>query len=379
MRDLRLRADFAKRGVFLGNNAILAQDGVTFANGVRAYNPANDHLAGFKDDWRLAADAFPHLVSADLRDARQAMDAQPGLVTTPNAGVPLLFTSIIDPEVTRVIFAPTKAVEILGGETQRGTWIDQVAYFPIVENTGSTASYGDYSNNGAVDVNGNWVPRQPYHWQTFKRYGERQQAMWGAAGLNYAAELDMSVAIKFAQTSNTIYFNGVSGIANYGLLNDPSLLATISPTTKALGGTAWTNASAAEMFADVLKLYNQLLAQMGSNIDRNTPMTLALSPERESLLSTLSAFNVSARETIVRNWPNLRIETAPQYNTGGGQLMQLIVNAYLGQKTAVPGYTDKMRNHALITEASAWAQKVSAGSWGTIIRRPIAIAGMLGI
>ena len=50
-----------------------------------------------------------------------------------------------------------------------------------------------------------------------------------------------------------------------------------------------------------------------------------------------------------------------------------------GVRTAYPAYTEKQRAHALITEASAWSQKNSAGSWGTVIRRPIAIAQMLGI
>ncbi|MCG6162419.1 hypothetical protein, partial [Leptospira bandrabouensis] len=113
-----------------------------------------------------------------------AADAQPGLVTTPNAGIPLMFASIVDPEVINIIFQPLNAVEILGGEAQRGTWVDQVQYFATAEFTGQVATYGDYSNNGEVDVNANWTPRQPYHWQAFKRYGEQQLARYGAAGLN---------------------------------------------------------------------------------------------------------------------------------------------------------------------------------------------------
>jgi len=38
-----------------------------------------------------------------------------------------------------------------------------------------------------------------------------------------------------------------------------------------------------------------------------------------------------------------------------------------------------MRAHALVTHASSWSQKNSAGTWGSIIRYPIAIARMLDI
>lgn len=374
MRDPQLRAELAERGVHFPLNAIMAHDGTP---------EQQARYARWRQNWVLAATDNPSLVAPDLRMALDtlAADAQPTLVTTPNAGIPLMFASIVDPEVVRIVFQPLNAVDILGGEAQRGTWVDQVAFFPTAEYTGSVATYGDYSNNGAVDVNANWTPRQPYHWQAFKRYGEQQLARYGAAGLNYEAELSGSLAYKFQQVSNDIYFSGVSGLTNYGLLNDPSLPAAVSPLTKAdtSQGVTWIKATAVEKFNDVKKLFSQLVTQMGGNVKMDAQMTLALSNTRQVDMVTTNDFGITLRQMLKEAFPNMRIVTAPQYSTQSGELMQLILDAYQGQRTALPAYTEKLRAHAMITEPSAWAQKNSAGSWGTIIKRPIAIAQMLGL
>lgn len=369
MRDPILRRELAERGVFFPATAILAHDGTP---------ETKARYQGWRRDWRMAADQNPDLVSSDLR---LAMDAQPGLVTTPNAGVPILFTSIVDPEVVRMIFAPMRAAEILGGETQKGSWTTQVAYFPTVESTGQVATYGDYSENGAVDVNPNWIPRQPYHWQAFKRYGERRLAQWGEAGINYSSELDMSMTLVFNKFSNKTYFYGVSGLVNYGLLNEPSLIAPITPATKAdtSHGVTWISGTANEVYEDVRQLYQQLNTQMGGNVEMDDAMTLVLSTNRQSDLGKTNEFGLTARQIIKENFPNLTIKFAPEYSTTSGELMQLLLPSYEGTQTALPAYSEKLRAHALVTEPSAWSQKMSAGSYGTILRRPIAIAQMLGI
>jgi hypothetical protein len=374
MRDQNLAAEFAEYGVYFPANAILAEDGKG-ADG--SYDAGKDILRQWKRNWRIAADAMPELVAPELR---LAMDAQPGLVTTPNAGIPLLFSAIVDPQVVRTVFQVLSAESVYGPAQQKGSWVTSVDYFPLVESVGSVASYGDYSNNGAVDVNVQWTPRQPFPYQTFKRYGEKQMARWGQAGINYSTELDIARQTKFNQFQNNSYFFGVAGLINYGSLNDPSLITAIAPFTKAAGGTAWTNATADEEYNDIaLKLYVQLVAQMGGNVKADTPMTLALSTTREPLLGRKTQYGITVREYLMQQFPNLTIETAPQFSTQAGELVQLIINNVDGVQTFVPAYTEKLRSHAIVTEPSAWAQKMSAGTYGTILRRPIAVASMIGI
>lgn len=368
MRDLNLRHELAALGVHFPPTAVTTDSA--------------DVFQAWGRDFRVAADANPAVLAVSERDAlaqmRLAQDAQPGMVTTTSAGIPAFLTNIVDPEVIRIVTQPMRAAQIIG-ETQKGDWTTLSTQFPIVEPAGQVASYGDYNNNGTTDANANWVPRQSFHFQTIERWGERQAAIWGVAAISYKSELDQSAALVMGKFMNRSYFYGIANLQNYGLLNDPSLIAAITPATKAGGGTSWNNATAQEIFTDVLALWQQLNTQMGGNIDMTDPMILALSTNRIAALSKVSSFNVSALTTIKQTFPNLTIQTAPEYTTGGGELMQLILPGYEGVRTAYGAFTEKMRAHPLVTGLSSWMQKLSAGTWGAIIRRPISIAQMLGI
>lgn len=319
------------------------------------------------------ADALPLRGNFNL-----AMDAQPILATTPNGGIPAFLTNTIDPEVIRTVFAPMRAAQIFG-ETKKGDWTTLSVQFPVVESTGEVSSYGDFNNNGSTGANVNWVPRQSYTLQTITQYGERELDMYGVAKINYASELSIASALVLAKFINKSYFFGVAALANYGALNDPNLIAPITPAVKGAGGLTWAVATAQEVYNDVLAIFGQLQTQMGGNVDMDARMTLALSPILAVQLNKVSQYNVTARTTIQTNFPNLEIITAPEYATVGGNLMQLILKDVDGVATTYCAFTEKLRAHPVIAGLSSFMQKKSAGTWGAILRRPIAIAQMLGM
>ena len=82
---------------------------------------------------------MPHVVSYipdEFKvDFGLAMDAQPTLQTTPNAGIPAFLTTMIDPSVYKILFAPNKAAKIFG-ERKVGDWTTETSFFPTVEHTG---------------------------------------------------------------------------------------------------------------------------------------------------------------------------------------------------------------------------------------------------
>lgn len=312
-------------------------------------------------------------------DALLAMDAQSPAVFPQNAGVPWQMTNIIDPETVRALVAPMKAAIILGGETKKGDWTTLSTQFPVTESTGFTSSYGDFNNNGNVGANFGWVPRQSYHFQTVTSWGEREADLYGAAAISYVTELNYASALVHNKFMNKSYFLGILGLQNFGLLNDPSLSAAITPTTKAATGTGWQLALPTEINADVQLLYSELQVQLGGNLDLASPMTLAMSPASEVFLLNTNSFGVSTADLLKKNFPNLKIVTAPEYGTVGGNLLQLILNEFDGIKTGFAGFTERMRNHALIPGLSSWQQKKSGGTWGVVIKRPLAIAQMLGV
>lgn len=321
-----------------------------------------------------------------------AMDSQTHLLTDPNSGVPALLTTLIDPEVFRILFSPTQAAAIYG-EVKKGTWLDQTAMFPVVEQTGEVSSYGDYNTNGSTGVNTNWPQRQSYLFQTIKQYGQLELERAGLARIGWVSELDASAAQVLNRFANLSYFFGIAGLQNYGALNDPNLSAALTPAVKAYGGTKWINngvvqATANEIYADIQSIYSQLVSQSGGLIDQNTPIVLALSPGSSVALTTTNAFGVNVTDLLKKNFPKIEIMTAVQYgvtstsNPNGvasGNFVQMIAKSIEGQQTAYVAFNEKMRAHPIVVDLSSFKQKVTAGTWGAIIRGAYGIAAMVGV
>lgn len=318
---------------------------------------------------------------ATLRIAQDgfACDAQPSLITTSNAGIPAFLSTFIDPKLIEVLVSPMKAAEVVGGEVKKGDWTTETAMFPMVESTGETSSYGDYSENGSVGVNSNFPQRQSYHYQVMSQWGERELERAGLARIDWANRINIASVLTLNKFQNKTYFFGVAGLQNYGLLNDPNLSAAIVPTTKAAGGTGWANATANEVLNDIAKIYKQAQTQANGLIELDTRMTLAMSPISEANgLTKVSDFNVSVADRIKKLYPNMAVRTAPEYSTASGELVQLIVDEVEGQRTADVAFTEKLRAHPIVVQSSSFKQKKSQGTWGCIIYRPVFITQMLG-
>ena len=337
---------------------------------------AGIHFMGVNPDFQADGAAMA------LRYAQDgfACDAQPALVTVSNSGIPAFLSTYVDPKLIEVLVSPMKAAEIVGDEVKKGDWTTETAMFPVVESTGVTSAYGDYSESGNAGVNSNFPQRQSFHYQVMTQWGERELERAGLARIDWANRMNIASALTLNKYQNKTYFFGVAGLQNYGLLNDPSLSAAISPTTKVVGGTGWANATANEVLNDVAKLFQQLQTQAKGLVDRDTRMTLAMSPLSDANgLTKVSDFNVSVADRLKKLYPNMTVKTAPEYTTGSGELLQLIVDELEGQRTASCAFTEKMRAHPIVVQSSSFKQKKSQGTWGTVIFRPFLIAQMLGI
>jgi Uncharacterized protein conserved in bacteria (DUF2184) len=355
----------------------------------RAHRP---HLEAQGMSWDSGAQVRHYLPDSWKRNIQLAYDAVPAFITDPNGGIPALLTTMIDPEVIRVLFTPNKAAEIFD-ERRKGTWLDNTAIFPVAEHGGEVSSYGDYAGGGQAQVNVDFPNRQAYLFQTFKEYGERELAQMGLAKLNWVSEKDQAAANVMGKFLNYTYFFGVAGLQNFGLLNDPNLTASITPATKAYGGTKWISggvvqATANEIYTDIQSLFFQLVQQTNGLVKADDPFTLAMSPQSEVALTATNTFNVNVRDLLKKNFPKMTVETAIQYgvsttsNTQGiaaGNLVQLIAQEVEGQDTGYCSFNEKMRAHPIIRKPSAFEQKVTGGTWGAIIRLPFAISSLLGV
>lgn len=344
--------------------------------GVKSYLPDE-----FRSDYRLAMDAM-------------AMDAPAGTLSTdPNSSVPAILTTYIDPEVYEIRFAPTDAALVLG-EVRKGDWLTDTAMFPVVEHTGEVTSYGDRNEDGLAGANTNWPQFQSYLFQVMMQYGERELERAGLARVNWVSELERSAADILNRFENFTYLFGVRGLQNYGLTNDPALPAALTPAAKQNGGVTWftaggaPNASANEVYNDIVALYEALVLANNGLVNKKTKLVLALSPGSEVALTFTNTFNVNVEDLLKKNFPNLRIQTVPQYgassslNSQGvaaGNLVQLIAEEVERQKTGYCAYNEKLRAHRIVPLASSFKQKKTGGTWGTIIRYPAGFQQMVGV
>lgn len=364
----------------------------TFEEAQAAWNANKDALIRAGVSWEYGAEPATFVPDEWRGNFDLAMDAQPQLQTNPNSSVPAFLTTMIDPEVYEVLFAPNHGADILG-EKRKGTWLDETAMFPTIEHTGEVSTYGDFNNNGVAGVNTNWPQRQAYLFQTIKEYGERELERAGLARINWVSEKDKAAATVLNKFLNFTYFFGVQGLQNYGLINDPDLQPSLTPAPKGYGGTKWVSggvvlATANEIYTDIQSMFYQMQQQTNGVADQETKYVLALGPAVQIALTATNTFNVNVSDLLKKNFPNIRIENAVQYQAittsnpqgvAGGNVVQLICEELEGQDTGYCSFNERMRAHPIIRGMSAFQQKVTSGSWGAVLRMPVAIVSMVGV
>jgi hypothetical protein len=384
---LSFRSVDEARAAFRQDREMLAAKGVILPGTMQRYLTEHEKQSGvLAFDGALGFDA--------VTGYQSGMSGLPGpLSTDPNAALPWMLTSAIDPEIIRVIFSPLEFAEILG-ERKAGVWTEQTRFFPIVEGTGEVSSYDDYNNNGRAGANFNYPQLQSYLYQTIIQYGELQIDRAGLAKINWVSELGLAAADLLNRFQNLSYAFGVQGLQNYGLLNSPYISAALTPAQKAWGGTSWFDngspaATANEVYNDIIAMVNQLVAQTNGALDINSPMTLVMSPQSQIAMTFANSFGAFVKAFLKEGYPNLKVKTAPQYGaqttnnpqgySTAGNYVQLIADQIQRQTVAYCAYNEKLRMHKIVPELSSWKQKQTSGTWGAVIRSPVAIASMLGV
>lgn len=304
--------------------------------------------------------------------AMDAADLTPHLVGTPNAGIPTYLTTYVDPKVIEVLVAPMKAAQLVG-ESKKGDWTTLTAAFIQAEPTTKVATYGDYSGDGDSGTNINYPQRQSYFFQTWSRWGERELEMAGAGRIDLASQLQYSSALGLAKFLNSSYLFGVSGLQNYGLTNDPRLVAPVA------SGVNWATAQPEAIFNSIKDMFKALQVQSQGIIEQDDELRLGMPPTALGDLNAVNSYGLSAAKLLKDAFPNLSIVTIPEYDTAGGRLVQMWAPMIEGQESATCAFTEKMRAHAVERYSSYFRQKKSAGTWGAVVFRPLACTQLLGV
>jgi len=93
----------------------------------------------------------------------------------------------------------------------------------------------------------------------------------------------------------------------------------------------------------------------------------------------VNSFGITVREFIAKTFPNVEYVTDPRYATQSGNVVQLIAESFNGNKTGYCSFNEKMRDHMVVRDLSSYKQKRTSGTFGFILKYPLAVSQLIGV
>jgi hypothetical protein len=151
--------------------------------------------------------------------------------------------------------------------------------------------------------------------------GRLEEARAAAMNYNSAENKRMQATISLEVQRNYIGFNGYNAGTGrtYGFLNAPGLPAYVNVPNGAAGTPTWATKTTLEIIADILNALQALRVQSGNRIDpKSRAITLAVAMSAIDYLATPTTLGYSVKQWMNENYPNVRIESAPELNAANG-------------------------------------------------------------
>ena len=303
-------------------------------------------------------------------------------LSTPSIGTPIQFLQSWLPGFVNVI-TQVRQIDALVGISTVGRWEDEEIVQGYSERTGNAVPYRDQTTVPLTGWNVNWERRSIVRFEQGFMVGRQEEAV--AAAMNYnSAEAKRSQAAESLEVQrNYIGFFGYnSGLGRtFGYLNDPSLPAYVNLPNGAGGFSTWASKTTLEIIADILGALQALRTRSGGNIDpKKTPLTLAVAMNSVDYLATVTTLGYSVLNWLSTNYPNVRIESAPELNAanGGANVFYLYAENFVANSTDDGSVFTQMVPAKFITIG---AQQLTKGyeedfgnaTAGVMVKRPWAV------
>lgn len=322
---------------------------------------------------------------------------------------PIQFLQNWLPGFVKVMTSARKIDKIIGIQTV-GSWEDEEIIQGIVEPSGVATEYGDHTNIPLSSWNANFERRSVVRGEQGINVGLLEEGRSAAMRLNSAETKRQGAAIQLEIFRNAVGFFGWNNGTNrtFGLLNDPELPAPI--TTSVAGGWIGTTGKPAtfqDITGDIRSWMAALRTQSQDNIDpQKDNLVLGLPTNRMDYLSVTTDFGISVRDWLEQTYPNVRIESAPEFQgtkttynsgTGNGATKPGVLGedslAYLFIEeidSSIDGSTDDGATFAQLVQtkfitlgvekrAKSYVEDYSSATAGTLCKRPWAVVRVLGI
>lgn len=316
------------------------------------------------------------------------MDALTGTVTTASITTPVQFLQTWLPGFVKIMTAARKIDEFVG-ITTAGSWEDEEVVQGVMEVTGTSQPYGDYTSVPLSSWNVNFERRSIVRFEEGMRVGVLEEARAAKIKANSAESKREGASLALEIQRNVIGFFGYNNGANrtYGLLNDPSLPAYVDVATGAGGDTTWASKTFLEITADIRAMAAALRTQSGDLIsaqDVNT--TLALATDVIEYMSVTSDYGISVQDWLFKTYPKMRVISAPELNgANGGENV-----AYLYAESVPDTSSDggkvfdqivpaKFQVVGVAKHAKGYEEDYTNATAGILCKRPFAVVRRSGL
>lgn len=338
------------------------------------YKKANQ--VGFDSDHVLLNSGLYSKIYSHL-----GMDAA---VTLPNAGVAAEFLQNMDRRFIDVFFAE-KTADKIGTKYKGGDWEMAIYRAMIRESVGTTRPYSDYSEEQNVNANINYLTRYVYRLELVKQWGDLQIAENARALNDYVNSINVAASNIISADLNSIFFYGVEGVQNFGILNEPGMPTPLTPAS--IGTTParvkWQDKTLQEIVVDLTTMLSNLYMQGQGIINQNTRLRLAMPPSILPILQgKISDFGYSSLQWIKDNLGNAIIDDVvlvPEFATDAGNFVMLWAPEINGSETINHVFGELYKSHGVHRRTSSYSEKVSASDFGAVVRHGFAIVSMLGV
>ncbi len=308
-------------------------------------------------------------------------------LTTASVTTPVQFLQHWLPGFTEVITSARKIDNLIGLTTQ-GNWHDEEIVQGVLEHTGEAQVYGDYTQTPYTNWNLNYERRSIVRFEEGMQVGVLEEARAGAVRTSAADNKRTAAAMSLEIQRNAVGFFGYNGGANrtYGFLNDTDLPAYVNIPAGAGGDTEFSSKTFLEIIRDLRSAAATLRTQSQEKIDPSSDMiTLAIAMSAREYLTTVSDFGNSVNDWIKENYPNWRIESAPELDgaNGGENVFYLYAENVMDsgsddQRTFIQIVPTKFQTLGVDQRSKSYEESYSNATAGVMTKRPYAVVRRSG-
>lgn len=317
-----------------------------------------------------------------------AMDSLQPTVTTPSIGTPVQFLQNWLPGFVFVMTAARKIDDLIG-IMNTGSWEDEQVVQGVLERTGTSVPYGDYSNVPLSSWNTNYNYRTVVRFEEGMKVGVLEAARAARQQVDDSGMKREAAALALEIIRNNVGFNGFNNGANntYGFLNDPGLIAYQAVPAGASTYTTWSTKTFLEICRDIRTAVVALRTNSQDTIDpESVDLTLAVATDAVDWLSTTSDFGISVRDWLQKAYPRVRVVSAPQLNSA--YTSENVFYLYAdriddmstdGGRVWIQPVPTKFNVLGVQQLAKAYEEDYSNATAGSMCKRPYAVVRYYGI